>query len=187
MARRRFLAGASAVGAAGLAAAALVEHPWASAAPARSVAAGAIDSGQGTVVLIGMYGGNDGVNTVVPIADPAYRAARPNLGYQPDQVLDLDDGLALNPKLPRIKAMWDTGAVAIIRGVGYPNPSLSHFQSMDIWQTANVEDGSGPGWLGRWLDATGSDPMRAVNIGTTLPTNLRGERAAATAVTSTTL
>ncbi|MGH9056631.1 MAG: DUF1501 domain-containing protein, partial [Acidimicrobiales bacterium] len=166
---------------------ALAERPWAAADPARSSSAGVIDAGHGTLVLVGMYGGNDGVNTVIPVADPAYRAARPDLGYEPNQVLDLGDGLALNPKLPAMKAMWDGGQLAVVRGVSYPNPSLSHFQAMDIWQTANVGDGSGPGWLGRWLDATGSDPMRAVSIGSTLPVTLRGERAAAAAVTSTTV
>ena len=73
-----------------------------------------------------------------------------------------------------------------MRGVGYPNPNLSHFASMDIWQTANPTDGTGPGWLGRWLDATGADPMRAISIGATLPPLLRGERESATAITAAT-
>ena len=76
-------------------------------------------------------------------------------------------------------ASWPSCAASAI-----PNPNLSHFASMDIWQTANPTDGSGPGWLGRWLDATGDDPMRAISIGSTLPLLLRGNQASATAITA---
>jgi uncharacterized protein (DUF1501 family) len=69
--------------------------------------------------------------------------------------------------------------------VGYPNPNLSHFDSMDIWQTANPQSGTGPGWLGTWLDANPGDPLRAVSIGGTVPTALRGQKSAATALLAT--
>lgn len=177
--RRRFLIGAGAAGAA-LAGGAAVGH-WLDAAPAPAALSRA---GTGPLVLITLYGGNDGLNTVVPYVDPAYRQARPNLGYQPDQLLDLGDGLALNGQLKGLHSLWHSGQLAIVLGVGYPNPSLSHFSSMDIWQTANPVDGTGPGWLGRWLDRTGDDPLRAVSLGATLPPVLRGERQAATAITS---
>ena len=177
--RRQFLAGAAVT--AGLGVAALVEQPWHAWSGAGAPSAG------GPLVLVTMYGGNDGLNTVIPVDDPAYHAARPTLGYQADQTLPLPDGLALNGKLTGLKRLWDAGQLAIVRGVGYPDSSLSHFESMDIWQTANPPDGSGTGWLGRWLDATGTDPMRAISVGSTLPPALRGERSAASAVVADTV
>ena len=182
LSRRRFLVGAgAAVGAAavggGLAAHAL-------AAPAAGGPAAGTTPATGPLVVVTLYGGNDGLNTVVPYADPAYAKARPTLGYTAGQVLDLGEGLGLNARLAGLHGLWQQGHLAIVRGVGYPNPNLSHFQSMDIWQTANVEDGSGPGWLGRWLDRTGPDPLRAVSLGATVPPMLRGASRTATALTA---
>jgi uncharacterized protein (DUF1501 family) len=102
-------------------------------------------------------------------------------------VLPLADGLGLNAQLKGMHSLWGSGNLAIVRGVGYPNPVLSHFEAMDIWQTANPVDGSGPGWLGKWLDQSSDDPMRALSVGTTLPPVMRGEKNAATAITSTQL
>jgi len=182
--RRRFLLGAGATGVAGLAGAAFLARPWdALAGPASPSHSDAAASAAGPLVLITLYGGNDGLNTVVPYGDSAYHAARPTLGYSPSQVLDIGDGLALNPQLKGFQSVWNAGQLAIVRGVGYPNPSLSHFEAMDIWQTANPVDGSGAGWVGRWLDATGDDPMRAISIGATLPLLLRGDTQSATAIT----
>ncbi len=183
--RRRLLIGAGALGAAGIAAGALATRPW-DALTGSSASQQTVKPGRGRLVLVTLYGGNDGLNTVVPYTDSAYHAGRPNLGYQPNEVLPLGNGLGLNSKLTGLKGLWDAKQLAVVLGVGYPNPSLSHFQSMDIWQTANPE-GSGSGWLGRWLDASGQDPMRAISVGATLPTALRGEKAAATAITSGTI
>jgi uncharacterized protein (DUF1501 family) len=141
----------------------------------------------GPLVLVTLYGGNDGLNTVIPYADPAYAAARPSLGYSASQVLDIGDGLGLNAQLKGLHSLWQAGHLAVVRGVGYPNPNLSHFASMDIWQTANPTDGTGSGWLGRWLDATGDDPMRAMSVGATLPLALRGDKESATAITGPTI
>ncbi|MBV9661843.1 MAG: DUF1501 domain-containing protein [Acidimicrobiales bacterium] len=178
LSRRRFLLGAGAAAAAGFGLDRYLESGGGSAAHAGS-------SHGGPLVLVTLYGGNDGLNTVVPYADSAYRAGRPTLGYSPGQVLDLSDGLGLNPMLKGLHGLWTQGRLAIVRGVGYPNPNLSHFASMDIWQTANPGDGSGSGWLGRWLDAARDDPMRAISIGATLPLALRGEKVSASAVTAT--
>ena len=183
--RRRFLVGAGAVGLAGLAAAAVVEHPWARTDP-RAPSAAKTTTDPGVLVLVTLYGGNDGLNTVIPYTDSAYHAGRPNLGYTPEQVMPIGEGLGLNAKLEGLHRLWAAKQLAVVRGVGYPSPSLSHFQSMDIWQTANT-DAAGSGWLGRWLDATGTDPMRAISVGTALPPALRGVRSAATAITSTTI
>jgi uncharacterized protein (DUF1501 family) len=190
--RRRFI-GAGAAGAVGVLAA---TQAWPrldgaastpAAAPASSKGGATLSSGNGILVLVTLYGGNDGLNTVVPASDSAYQAARPSLGYKPNEVLDLADGLGLNPKLANLAKLWKAGQLAVVRGVGYPGPNLSHFDSMDIWQTANPISGTGPGWLGKWLDGTSGDPLRAVSVGATLPTVLRGERTAACALTSTTI
>ena len=107
--------------------------------------------GTGVLVLVTLYGGNDGLNTVVPAADPAYQSARPDLAYAQNQVLDIGDGLGLNPGLAGLKQQWDGGTLAIVRGVSYPKPDHSHFRSMDIWQTASpttprAPAGSAAGW-----------------------------------------
>ncbi len=185
LSRRKFLIGAAAVGGAALGGTTLfVTRPWDDPTAAPAPAAAATPAREGPLVLISLYGGNDGLNTVIPYSDSAYHAARPSLGYSPDQVLPLADGLGLNPRLKGLQTLWNAKQLAIVRGVGYPDPNLSHFASMDIWQTANPTDGTGPGWLGRWLDATGDDPMRAISVGATLPPLLRGEKQSATAITA---
>ena len=184
--RRRFLVGAGAAGAA-LVGGAILEH-WTQAAPTSPVSPQALfGQKSGPLVLVTLYGGNDGLNTLIPYGDPAYLKARPNLGYRSDQVLPLADGLGLNPQLKGLASLWHSGKLAVVRGVGYPNPVLSHFESMDIWQSANPIDGTGAGWLGKWLDLGDGDPIRAISVGTTLPPVLRGNKYAATAVTSTEL
>ena len=125
--------------------------------------------GSGILVLVTLYGGNDGIGTVVPFTDSAYYAGRGALAIQPAEVLPLDGQFGLNPALKGVKALWDAKRVAIVRGVGYPNPSRSHFRSMDIWQTAVPETSTPYGWLGRWFDATGPDPIRMVAMGTSVP------------------
>ncbi len=124
--------------------------------------------GNGILVLLTLYGGNDGLNTVVP-NDSVYLASRGELAIQPNTTLRLDDAFGLNPAMPGFKSLWDAKRLAIVRGVGYPNPNRSHFRSMDIWQTAVPERAEISGWLGRWHDATGGDPLRMVNIGASMP------------------
>jgi uncharacterized protein (DUF1501 family) len=130
-------------------------------------------------VVLTLYGGNDGLNTVVPAADDAYQDARPELAYGPDEVLDLGEGLGLNPGLKGLKGLWDDHRLAIVRGVGYPNPDHSHFRSMGIWQTGSPATSVPTGWLGRWLDATDGDPLRALAIDPVLPPLFAGEKTAA--------
>lgn len=138
--------------------------------------------GSGILVLVTLYGGNDGVNTLIPYADSAYHQGRPELAYAASDVLHLDDQLGLNPGMPGLAGLWRSGELAIIRGVGYPKPDHSHFRSMDIWQTASPDEPVSTGWIGRWLDATGDDPLRAVNIGTVLPPLAVGQTCTAAAV-----
>ena len=125
--------------------------------------------GSKILVLVTLYGGNDGINTLVPYADPAYHDARPELAYAEGEVLHLDASVGLNPAMKGMATLWREGRLAVVRGVGYPRPDHSHFRSMDIWQTASPDAPVNTGWIGRWLDATGDDPVRAVNIGAVLP------------------
>ena len=135
-----------------------------------------------TLVLVTLYGGNDGLNTVIPYADPAYHDARPDLAYGAAEVLRVDGELGLNPALAGLHGLYGAGRLAIVRGAGYPKPNRSHFQSMDIWQTARPDRPGTSGWLGRWLDANGADPRLAVSFEPALPVLLAGERGAGAAV-----
>jgi len=139
-------------------------------------------AGTPILVLVTMYGGNDGLNTVVPYADPAYHDARPELAYTPTEVLPLDGQLGLNPGLKGLSQQWQDKKLAIVRGVGYPKPDHSHFRSMDIWQTASPETPVSSGWIGRWLDVAGDDPLLALNIGDVLPPLAVGTKATAAAL-----
>jgi uncharacterized protein (DUF1501 family) len=134
------------------------------------------------LVLVTLYGGNDGLNTVIPAGDPAYQKARPDLAYQDHEVLPLADGLGLNPAMTGFKKLWDAKKLAIIRGVSYPQPDRSHFRSMAIWQTATPASAVPTGWLGRWLDATDRNPLHGVAIGATLPPLLAGAQVAGAAL-----
>ena len=137
-------------------------------------------AGSGILVIITLYGGNDGISTVIPYADNAYHDARPELAYAPGDALRLDDQLGLNPALQGLNAVWSDNQLAIVRGVGYPKQDRSHFRSMDIWQTASPDEPVKTGWIGRWLDATGDDPFRAINIGALLaPLGIGGKHVAA--------
>ena len=179
--RRRFLAWSGVAAAAGLAVGA-TQVPWSSLL--HGAAHTPLQPGQGVLVVVTLYGGNDGLNTVVPASDPAYQSNRHELAYQPSEVLDVGDGLGLNPGLAGIKSLFDGGQVAIVRGVGYPEPDHSHFRSMAIWQTASPTSPTGSGWLGRWLDLTGDDPLRAVSMDSVLPPMLTGTRTAASTLPS---
>jgi uncharacterized protein (DUF1501 family) len=139
-------------------------------------------AGGKTLVIVTLYGGNDGLNTLIPYADPAYRSARPDLAYAAGEVLRVDDAFGFNPALKGLKSWYDAGKVAVIRGVGYPKPDRSHFRSMDIWQTAQPDRPGNTGWVGRWLDAVGGDPRHAVSFEPVLPPLLAGETTAGAAV-----
>ncbi|HJP75864.1 MAG TPA: DUF1501 domain-containing protein [Pseudonocardiaceae bacterium] len=174
--RRRFLVFSGVAGAAALAGGA-TQVPWSQLFDV--AATNPLPAGQGVLVVVTLYGGNDGLNTVIPAGDPAYQKARPDLAYQAHEVLDLGDGLGLNPGLKGLKSLWDSKELAIVRGVGYPVPDHSHFRSMAIWQTASPTTSVPTGWLGRWLDATGDDPLRAVSVEPVMPPLLAGARATA--------
>jgi uncharacterized protein (DUF1501 family) len=128
------------------------------------------------LIVVQMAGGNDGLNTIVPYTDSTYYQARPVLAIQPTDVLMLNDRLGLNPNLASLKPFWDTKSLAIVEGVGYPNPSLSHFEAMDIWQSLDLNGRGTEGWLGKYVaglvDKDGH-PFQALDIGVQLPAALR--------------
>lgn len=132
--------------------------------------------GAGILVLITLYGGNDGLNTVIPFTDNAYQDARPGLAYKSDKVLKLDEHYGLNPGMSGMAAMFEKGSLAIVRGVGYPEPDRSHFRSIDIWQSASLDNAATTGWIGRWLDSTGRDPLRALHFGRVVPPLAVGQK-----------
>jgi uncharacterized protein (DUF1501 family) len=133
---------------------------------------------QGTpiLVLVTLYGGNDGLNTLVPATDSNYQNARPGLALTPSQCLPLSDGLFLNGSMTGMKYIWDQNKLAIVRGVGYPNPDRSHFSSMAIWQSASTSGDTSTGWIGRWLDTQNPDPLKVISIGSTPPPLIAGEK-----------
>ncbi|MFF9080693.1 DUF1501 domain-containing protein [Streptomyces rubiginosohelvolus] len=141
------------------------------------------DADASVLVLVTLYGGNDGLNTLVPASDPQYQDLRGDLAYAEKEVLPLGEGLGLNPGLGGLKKLWDERRLAVVRGVSYPRPDHSHFRSMAIWQTASPSGPVPSGWLGRWLDHAGDgDPLKGVSVGATLPPLMAGETTAGAAV-----
>jgi uncharacterized protein (DUF1501 family) len=143
------------------------------------------------LVVVQLGGGNDGLNTVVPFRFDEYYEARPAINIPKNAVLTLDSRseVGLHPALEGVKSLYDEGLCGIVQGVGYPNPNRSHFQSMDIWHTADTS-ATGTGWIGRYLDSaccgygkgesgrpedqTQREPMPAVAIGRNAPLAMQG-------------
>jgi len=124
------------------------------------------------LVVVQLTGGNDYLNCVVPYNDPIYFDSRKNVGIAEDKVLPIDNGLGLNPGMGPIKDLYDQGKVAIVHGVGYPDPNRSHFRSMDIWHTAEPTTVGDSGWLGLAINdmyPNGDNVVAAVNFGAALP------------------
>jgi uncharacterized protein (DUF1501 family) len=137
--------------------------------------------GPAPLVLVTLVGGNDALNTVVPVGAPTYAALRGGLAIDPAEALPLGEGFALHPSLVRCKGLWDGGRLAVVHGVGFERLDRSHFHCMDVWHAGGTE--SGPtGWVGRWLDVAGAEPLAAVAVGDRLPLLARGERTSAAVV-----
>jgi uncharacterized protein (DUF1501 family) len=141
------------------------------------------------LVVIQLDGGNDAINTLVPFTDPGYAKNRTVLRIAEKQLIGVNDRLGLNPGMRDLGKLLDRGQLALVAGVGYPNPNRSHFESMSIWQTArlDLEEHGGPGWIGRTLDeqvkpsqAPGAAGAASLYIGSgSTPPALRSRRAGA--------
>lgn len=174
LSRRGFVALAAAIGAGQLVASQLgpMRRAFGAAGPTTSrppVPGGA--AGAGNIVTIFLGGGNDGLNTLVPFGDAEYHRLRPSIKLMPNEVLSLgtDVPLGLHPSLVTTQAKYLQGKVALITGVGYNAPDLSHFNSQDHWESGWGAPGSAilpiqTGWLGRWLDTVGAGPFGAISF-----------------------
>lgn len=136
--------------------------------------------GNKVLVVFQLSGGNDGLNTVIPIGNDIYYRERPGLSIAKNKSLTLNAEAGLHPSLTNLKDLYDEGNLAILNNVGYPNPDRSHFRSMDIWQTAcNSNEYLNSGWLGRYLDAQCagcSKPTQVLEIDDMLSLTLSGEQ-----------
>lgn len=107
------------------------------------------------LLLVELKGGNDGLNTVIPYADPLYRELRPGIGLARERVLQLDEHIGLHAKLEPLMEAWQARDLAIVQGVGYPDPNRSHFRSIEIWDTASSSSQTlSEGWVARALQHT---------------------------------
>jgi uncharacterized protein (DUF1501 family) len=149
-----------------------ISQAFASGQPGASLA-----NGSQALVIVELQGGNDGLNTVIPFSDAHYYKLRPTLAIQPSNVLKLDSNVGLHPSMTGLQGLYNDGKLAIVQGVCYPNPSLSHFEASDIWQSAQPSlKGGRSGWLARSPDAqpvaaslTGDVPMTLYSQTTLVP------------------
>jgi len=133
------------------------------------------------LVVVELAGGNDGLNTVIPVRNDLYYGYRPQLGIDRKVALRINDNWSFHPSLRGLKSLYDEGLVAIVQGVGYPNPRRSHFKGMEVWHTASLEPDTATGWIGRYFDSTcGGGDHRRARAGMTLtcevPRAMRGEK-----------
>ena len=106
---------------------------------------------QKSLVIVQLAGGNDALNTIIPYGDSRYYDNRPFVNIAEENILKIDNYLGFNPGMANLKGLYDEGSVAVINGIGYPEPNRSHFRSMDIWHTAETKSVINEGWLGLYL------------------------------------
>ena len=144
--------------------------------------AGAKDT---VLVVVQLTGGNDGLNTVVPFTNPDYYKLRPNIAIAKDQVKKLTDDVGLHPSMGALAKLYtDDGAVCVVQGVGYPNPSQSHFRSMDIWHAASTAETLTEGWLGQALKKQGVPAFHLASGNEVAPLALAGAPVRVPSITS---
>jgi uncharacterized protein (DUF1501 family) len=138
-----------------------------------------VPAGNKVAVILQLSGGNDGLNTIIPVRNDIYYRSRPRLGIEKGKALSLTDEVGLHPALAGFKELYDDGSLGIMNSVGYPNPDRSHFRSMDIWQTGSPStEYVTTGWVGRYLDAQckGCDkPTQAIEIDDVLSLAMKGQ------------
>lgn len=140
-------------------------------------AAGPVAADDGILLVICMFGGNDGLNTVIPLTDGNYYQQHGALAVPASQALQITGDSGLHPNLPALKRFWDQGQLAVVEGIGYPNPDLSHFTSMARWMSGQPAGVTSTGWLGRWLDGYlgGSKNLYlAAEVGNSVPLHMTG-------------
>jgi uncharacterized protein (DUF1501 family) len=130
-------------------------------------------SNRGTLLIVELSGGNDGLNTFIPYTDPNYLRLRPTLGIQ--NGIPVSSTVALHPEMADLKSLLDAGRLAVIQNVSYPNPNFSHFRAKDIWQSAIVPGYEYSGWLGRFLASEKAKKVDAVFLGEEYPLALLGK------------
>ncbi len=132
------------------------------------------------LVVVQLAGGNDGLNTIVPVEMDEYYRARPRLAIKKGDTLQLEGGVAVPNTCEGLKSLFDDGQMAVIQGVGYPNPNRSHFVSMDVWHTADPDLKTHNGWLGRYFDSccNGADPSPSDGVAVMgeAPLAMQGEK-----------
>jgi uncharacterized protein (DUF1501 family) len=148
----------------------------------RTARAAGSEADRRILVVVQLDGGNDGLNTLVPLKNETYQKLRPRLKIADKDTVKIGDAFGLHPSMRPVAKMVEAGELLAMPGVGYPNPSRSHFESMAVWQTSkqDKEEHKGYGWLGRALDAAGGD---SYTITSDVPRALRGRRSAAIALT----
>ncbi|HRI44346.1 MAG TPA: DUF1501 domain-containing protein [Fimbriimonadaceae bacterium] len=160
----------------------LVAPPWLAAiakADVLKVAAGGKVDPDNVLVVCQLSGGNDGLNTVVPYANKKYYQLRPTLGIPEAQVLKINEQLGLHPAMKGLHDLYREKKVAIVQGVGYPQPNRSHFKSMEIWQSASPDGKLRYGWIGRYFDGAAArnplNPVVAIGLSTEKPRALNAD------------
>src|SRR5687768_6761887 len=144
-----------------------------------------------TLVVLYLSGGNDALSTVIPYNDPEYRNRRPNIAIPAANVLQIGTdssgvALGLNPGLPGLRTIFNSGRLALIQRTGYPNQSRSHFLGTDIWSTGDHGAPQGTGWLGRYLDQLPdpTDPLTAWSTQREVPRSLLARTVGVPAITN---
>ena len=125
-----------------------------------------------TLVVVQLTGGNDFMNTIVPYTNGHYYDARKKIVMSQEDVLPINDTLAINKNASPFKRLYDEGRMAIVQGIGYPNSNRSHFRGMDIWHTCEPDRVGSEGWIGlavREIDPRGENVLTGVNVGQGLP------------------
>lgn len=137
------------------------------------------------LVVIQLSGGNDGLNAVVPYGVDEYYNNRVRIGLKEESLLKIDNQFGFNPVLKGLYKLHQEGMVSILNSVGYPNPSRSHFRSMDIWHTAsNTEEYKTHGWIGQYLDSYCQNAYQAIELNGNLSLALKGKEKSGIAFTN---
>src|SRR5262245_31105769 len=136
------------------------------------------------LVVVQLTGGNDGLNTVIPFKDELYAKYRPTIKIPTDQLKKVNGAIGLHPSLGGLAGLLEDKALCVVQGVGYPNPSQSHFRSMDIWQTASTAETLTEGWVGKALKSMNVPAFHVAGNNESAPLALNGAPARVPSITS---